>query len=444
MLVLIALTLSGVPQDPQESIPVPIQPGLTIVQAVTGDTYQGRDYEAVVTIGSVASGNVVLEWSAFLKDRGGQRRWLTARRTVLADDIRTSRSQILGFDSEDPERLPGTTGLGPSRLVIDELNCEGHASVVVRNYAARRDNPGTLERVGSGSVAFPVLVNGMRVSLPAIHARGRLGLPGSMRPWEFWFLDDPIQPLTLKVLYGSEGAREARPPEWKRQIVRLDFPEDVVARPGTAAVESDRTGSGSGKLDLETGVGAPARSRVEAELGAGAAKAHSRDSEIGAAGARAGDGTGAGTGLRGDAAGGAGAGTGAGAGAAGRMERALAAQCRVPVPGIYFEFDSDQLNPASRPWTRSVADLLRRHPDWTVTIEGHTDSIGEARYNLDLSTRRAAALERSLTDEHGIGAARLTTRGFGPNRPLESNATVEGRARNRRVELVRPCDRPIR
>lgn len=126
------------------------------------------------------------------------------------------------------------------------------------------------------------------------------------------------------------------------------------------------------------------------------------------------------------------------------MERRLATQCRVPVPGIYFEFDSDVLNPASKPWIRSIADLLKRHPDWTITIEGHTDSVGTVSYNLDLSTRRAAALARSLTSQHGIATARLSTRGFGPNRPLESNATTEGRARNRRVELVRPCDRPTR
>ena len=91
-------------------------------------------------------------------------------------------------------------------------------------------------------------------------------------------------------------------------------------------------------------------------------------------------------------------------------------------------------------WIRSIADLLRRHPDWTITIEGHTDSIGGARYNQDLSVRRSVALKRALTREHAIPAARLSPAGFGPDRPLESNATPEGRARNRRVELVRPCD----
>jgi OmpA-OmpF porin, OOP family len=132
-------------------------------------------------------------------------------------------------------------------------------------------------------------------------------------------------------------------------------------------------------------------------------------------------------------------GNGGGIGAGAGMARALEANCRVPLPGVYFEFDSDQLNPASEPWIRQVADLLRRHPEWPITIEGHTDSIGVPRYNQDLSERRAAALKRELVRTHGIPAARLDTRGFGPNRPLEPNTTLEGRARNRRVELVRPC-----
>jgi outer membrane protein OmpA-like peptidoglycan-associated protein len=107
---------------------------------------------------------------------------------------------------------------------------------------------------------------------------------------------------------------------------------------------------------------------------------------------------------------------------------------------VYFEFDSNELNPASAPWIGLVARVLRRQPDWTVTIEGHTDSIGGARYNQGLSERRAAALRRELVVRHGIDTARLGARGFGASRPLETNTTLESRARNRRVELVRPCD----
>ena len=77
-----------------------------------------------------------------------------------------------------------------------------------------------------------------------------------------------------------------------------------------------------------------------------------------------------------------------------------------------------------------------------MTIEGHTDSIRGPRYNQDLSERRAAALKGELVGRHEVAAVRLGTRGFGASRPLEPNTTLEGRARNRRVELVRPCEGP--
>jgi outer membrane protein OmpA-like peptidoglycan-associated protein len=67
---------------------------------------------------------------------------------------------------------------------------------------------------------------------------------------------------------------------------------------------------------------------------------------------------------------------GLGSAGAATLARDLGAKCRVRVPGVYFEFDSDELNPASAPWIKAVADLLRLHPEWSVTVEGHTDSIG--------------------------------------------------------------------
>ncbi len=430
---LLALNLA-VLQDPELPASLPMQPGVTIVQAVTGDTYQGRDYEAVITIESVADSIVTLGSTAFVKDRAGVRRWLSMRRTVRADDLRAARTQILGFDTDDAERLPATTAVGPSRRLLDELRRTGRTTVVVRNYAAEPENTGTLERVGRGTIAFPLLVNGLRVSVSAARARGQLRDPAGSRPWEFWFLDHPLQPLTLKVTYGAEGESEVRRPEWSRQIVRIDIPLDVATgeevnlelQEGAGGPEAGAAGE-SGNLSGSAAGGAAFKPRGGALIGGAGDQAR-----LGAGGAGAALGMGAGLG--------AGAGGGAGAG----MERRLASQCRVPVPGIYFEFDSDVLNPASKPWIRSIAELLRRQPDWTITIEGHTDNVGGARYNHDLSTRRAAALKRSLTIEHAIAAARLSTRGFGPDRPLESNATAEGRARNRRVELVRPCDPPTR
>ena len=119
-----------------------------------------------------------------------------------------------------------------------------------------------------------------------------------------------------------------------------------------------------------------------------------------------------------------------------RLEQALIETGRADVYDIYFDFNSDRLREESAPTLIEIAELLRRHPDWTLGIEGHTDSIASEAYNLDLSRRRAAAVKQALTGTQGIAAARLSTSGAGEWRPQDRNDTLEGRARNRRVELV--------
>jgi outer membrane protein OmpA-like peptidoglycan-associated protein len=121
----------------------------------------------------------------------------------------------------------------------------------------------------------------------------------------------------------------------------------------------------------------------------------------------------------------------------GRLERALSEARRVDVYDIYFSFNSDQIRDESAPTLDELGDVLRRHPDWKLSIDGHTDGVASAAFNLDLSKRRAAAVKAVLVTRYGIDAGRLTTAGFGKSRPQDTNDTPEGRARNRRVELVR-------
>ena len=120
-----------------------------------------------------------------------------------------------------------------------------------------------------------------------------------------------------------------------------------------------------------------------------------------------------------------------------RLERALREQRRAVVYDLYFDFNSDAIREESEPTLREIAEVLRRNPDWTLSIEGHTDNVASDRYNLDLSSRRAAAVKAALGTRFGIGGSRLTTAGLGEGAPQDRNDTVEGRARNRRVELVR-------
>jgi outer membrane protein OmpA-like peptidoglycan-associated protein len=122
-----------------------------------------------------------------------------------------------------------------------------------------------------------------------------------------------------------------------------------------------------------------------------------------------------------------------------RLEHSLASTCRAAVYGFYFATGSAALAPEAAETFATVADVLRRHPDWILTVEGHTDSVGAQAANQQLAERRSAAVVLELATRYGIPASRLTSAGYGAARPSATNGTVEGRARNRRVELVRAC-----
>jgi outer membrane protein OmpA-like peptidoglycan-associated protein len=114
-------------------------------------------------------------------------------------------------------------------------------------------------------------------------------------------------------------------------------------------------------------------------------------------------------------------------------------RCRWELHGVYFNTGSATLLSESAPVLSVVAQLLKAHPDWHVLVEGHTDNIGAAAANLSLSTRRAGAVRDALVTKLGVPASSIEAKGFGDARPVEDNATLEGRAHNRRVELSRRC-----
>jgi len=101
---------------------------------------------------------------------------------------------------------------------------------------------------------------------------------------------------------------------------------------------------------------------------------------------------------------------------------------------IFFDFDSDKLRPESTADLQEAVRLLQEYPDLKVEIQGHTDSVGPADYNLRLSQRRAEAVKRYLV-EHGISPDRLVAKGYGETHPVAPNDTEENRQKNRRVEF---------
>lgn len=106
------------------------------------------------------------------------------------------------------------------------------------------------------------------------------------------------------------------------------------------------------------------------------------------------------------------------------------------VYGIYFDVDKAVVKPESGPALQEIAALLQKNPKLNIHLVGHTDSTGLFDHNLKLSEARAAAVVNALVTQHGIAAARLKASGVGQLSPVASNRTEEGRAKNRRVELV--------
>lgn len=118
------------------------------------------------------------------------------------------------------------------------------------------------------------------------------------------------------------------------------------------------------------------------------------------------------------------------------MAESLGAEGRVALRGIRFDLDSAEIRPESKPTLDQIGRLLRENPDLELLVVGHTDNQGGFDYNIDLSRRRAAAVAEALVRDYGIEPGRLTPWGVGYTAPVASNVSPEGRAMNRRVELV--------
>ncbi|NNU82156.1 OmpA family protein [Halovulum dunhuangense] len=111
-------------------------------------------------------------------------------------------------------------------------------------------------------------------------------------------------------------------------------------------------------------------------------------------------------------------------------------QLRVILPeAVTFRTASSVVDPGFRPALRAISDSLQRHPNSTVRVVGHTDNVGSAAYNNQLSRDRAMAVAMELVAA-GTSASRMTVSGRGYYEPITSNATAAGRAQNRRVEII--------
>ena len=103
--------------------------------------------------------------------------------------------------------------------------------------------------------------------------------------------------------------------------------------------------------------------------------------------------------------------------------------------GILFAFDSDKINPEAESIVVKIANIMDQHLNLELAVVGYTDNTGDFNYNIGLSKRRADAIVNALVKD-GVSRDRLAGVGVGPLNPIASNATEQGRAENRRVELV--------
>jgi len=337
--------VAGIAGASDQSAIVPLQPGLTIVDA--WHTADG-DYELIENIDSIAPDSVRL----FLSDGKNHNE---AYRTVCREDLQQAHTYKTGFSTGDPEVFPGSTLFSVSAKVLNDLKSKGRADFTYAQIVDEGDEKagitasrrfvhegftwdewsGEILRVEEGDVQVPVIVNDQRVQLPAVHAKGMLGKELT----DLWVVDDPLDPVTLRFAQPSS--------KFSLQVVKLSFA-------GEAQIEESLKKKGTAEIH-----------------------------------------------------------------------------------GIYFDFGSDEIRSESEPVLKEIADTMTTNPAWNLHIEGHTDNIGGDQYNQALSERRAAAVKVALVERFHITDSRLSTAGFGASRPKESNDTLEGRARNRRVELVR-------
>lgn len=103
--------------------------------------------------------------------------------------------------------------------------------------------------------------------------------------------------------------------------------------------------------------------------------------------------------------------------------------------GVYFDTNKYNINSASSTTLNKLAGIFKEYPDTNILVEGHTDNTGADDYNMTLSKQRAQAVTSFLSGQ-GISTGRFTTNWYGENQPKYDNSTVEGRAKNRRVELA--------
>ena len=375
---------------------VPLRPGLTVVTAIAEF---GGDYESIKQIQQVSASGVHLSYRAdnvanpmeglqkstgdTAPKSGGS---VTASRTVRTQDLQTAHDYMEWFGSSQPEVTPGSTAISVSREVLAELKGKGETQFSFR-VGGLKGMAGSLlgalgQLAGGGAPGASQETRNLANAGKAECTLKRVGSGLTSFPV---LLND--QRISLPAVHAQCNTDDG--------LNDFYFLDDLA----NPLVLAWKLGA-SDTLQVVKISYPPPPAAPQAAVSSAAP---------------------------------------AGAGAAGgqHIEQELKQTGQAEVYGIYFDFASDKIKPESEPVLREIADALQHNPAWKLRVEGHTDNIGGDEYNLNLSQRRAEAVKLALVTRYHIAADRLTPKGFGATRPKEPNDTLAGRARNRRVELVR-------
>jgi outer membrane protein OmpA-like peptidoglycan-associated protein len=311
-------------------------------------------------------------------------------RIVRTEDLRTSTRLNALFSSTDPELFAGQTFLQTSAAALAALKSSGETPFVFGinesdstiGGLASMLGPAAMPAAGSAAAGQPLDISGLLSSLAVArhYYRGTLKRvePGTVK---FSVLLNGVRTDVAAV--HAKGLLKFSTQQLETEFWWLDDPANALTLKWSA---------GQGTYAVLTRIDLPEPATATAAAGAASVAARLADKG-----------------------------------------------CRTELHGVYFETGSAELLEESEPALKGVAAALSANPAWQVTVEGHTDNIGSAAYNNELSLRRANAVRSALVSRYHVGANRIAAQGLGFSKPVESNTTPEGRAHNRRVELTRKC-----
>lgn len=307
-------------------------PGAELTTAFTNS--YGPDAESWIRITNVTPDTIFIDYSS---SRG-----ISAQRQQLVVDRATARTFVTGYSPKLPVVMPGTTTLGVSTAVLDQLKSTGQAQIALVYDTAGSTMNGVLQMIEATRV--PLILEGDQQTVPAIHARGTFGQGRVSANGDFYILDNRNNPIMMQS--NVQYAWEALPRT--ERVVRYTVGNSERAK----------------------------------------------------------------------------------------LEQSLRTMRRYQTYGIHFAFDKATIRPDAAKLLNDIAVTLKNNPLWTLQVVGHTDSIGDPAYNQRLSEARAQSVVVALT-QRGIDPARLQYLGMGASQPIGDNRTLQGRALNRRVELIR-------